>query len=81
MFRSCRPDDMPPHVYAVAQTAYKNMQATRKDQSLIFLGRSGSGKTTSARHALHYFTTTALSAGSFITGEHRLVLYTNRRLE
>ena len=44
---------MPPHIYAVAQTAYRTMLRSRKDQSLAFIGRSGSGKTTNARHALH----------------------------
>ena len=68
MFRGCRSDDMPPHVYAVAQTAYKSMQGSRRDQSLIFLGRSGSGKTNCARHALHYLTSTTSSATSVVTG-------------
>uniref|UniRef100_A0A182YB09 Myosin motor domain-containing protein n=1 Tax=Anopheles stephensi TaxID=30069 RepID=A0A182YB09_ANOST len=57
MFRGCKAeDDMPPHIFAQAQTAYRAMLETRRDQSLIFMGRSGAGKTTSFKHALYYLT-------------------------
>lgn len=60
MFRGCKTEDMPPHVYSLAQTAYRAMLESRRDQSLIFMGRSSSGKTTSFKHALYYL---ALAAG------------------
>lgn len=60
MFRGCKTEDMPPHVFSLAQTAYRTMLETRRDQSLVFMGRSGSGKTTSFKHALYYL---ALAAG------------------
>ncbi|XP_065090928.1 unconventional myosin-XVIIIa isoform X2 [Ochlerotatus camptorhynchus] len=61
MFRGCKTEDMPPHVFSLTQTAYRAMLETRRDQSLIFMGRSGSGKTTNFKHALYYL---ALAAGS-----------------
>lgn len=61
MFRGCKSEDMPPHIYSTSQSAYRSMLETRRDQSLIFLGRSGSGKTTSFKHALYYL---VLAAGS-----------------
>ncbi|XP_044737974.1 unconventional myosin-XVIIIa isoform X3 [Chrysoperla carnea] len=61
MFKGCKTEDMPPHIYSMAQSAYKNMLSSRRDQSLVFLGRSGSGKTCNFRHSLHYL---ALAAGS-----------------
>lgn len=61
MFRGCKTEDMPPHVYSLTQTAYRAILESRRDQSLIFLGRSASGKTTSFKHALYYL---ALAAGS-----------------
>lgn len=61
MFRGCKSEDMPPHIYAVAQSAYRGMLATRRDHSLVFLGRSGAGKTTNFKHALHYL---VLAAGT-----------------
>lgn len=61
MFRGCKSEDMPPHIYAIAQSAYRGMLATRRDHSLVFLGRSGAGKTTNFKHALHYL---LLAAGT-----------------
>jgi myosin-18 len=61
MFRGCKSEDMPPHIYAIAQSAYRGMLATRRDHSLVFLGRSGAGKTTNFKHALHYL---VLAAGT-----------------
>ncbi|GBG24692.1 Myosin-6 [Hondaea fermentalgiana] len=37
--------EMPPHVYAVASQAFRNMIANGKDQSCIVSGESGAGKT------------------------------------
>ncbi|XP_074642928.1 unconventional myosin-XVIIIa-like isoform X2 [Tubulanus polymorphus] len=67
MFRGCKHEDMPPHIYAAAQSAYKIMLATKHDQSLIFLGRSGSGKTTNLRHAINYLMVTTNSPHSLVT--------------
>jgi len=41
LFKECRLEDMPPHIYAVANSAYRSMIRTKKDQSIIFIGRSG----------------------------------------
>lgn len=68
MFRGCRAEDMPPHIYAAAQIAYRQMLSTRQDQSIVLLGRSGSGKTANARHLLHYLTATAGTINSLLTG-------------
>ncbi|XP_035792064.1 unconventional myosin-XVIIIa-like isoform X2 [Anopheles albimanus] len=66
MFRGCKAeDDMPPHIFSQAQTAYRAALETRRDQSIIFMGRSGAGKTTNFKHALYYLTlATAGNAGS-----------------
>ena len=68
MFRGCRPEDMPPHVYATAQIAYRNMLATRTDQSILLMGRSGGGKTTNGRHMLHYLAVAAGTLGHTLSG-------------
>lgn len=69
MFKGCKAEDMPPHIYSLAQTAYRAMLETRRDQSLIFLGRSASGKTTSFKHALYYLTLAAGSVNRLLTAE------------
>jgi myosin XVIII len=69
MFKGCKAEDMPPHIYSLAQTAYRAMLETRRDQSLIFLGRSGAGKTASFKHALYYLTLAAGSTNKLLTAE------------
>lgn len=69
MFRGCKSEDMPPHIYSTSQSAYRSMLETRRDQSLIFLGRSGSGKTTSFKHALNYLVLAAGSVSKVLTVE------------
>ncbi|KAJ3597016.1 hypothetical protein NHX12_003416 [Muraenolepis orangiensis] len=47
--------DMDPHIFAVAEEAYKQMGRNQKNQSIIVSGESGAGKTVSARYAMRYF--------------------------
>nr|KAF6289657.1 myosin XVIIIA [Pipistrellus kuhlii] len=64
MFKGCRREDMAPHIYAVAQTAYRAMLMSRQDQSIVLLGSSGSGKTTSCQHLVQYLATIAGTGGN-----------------
>lgn len=64
MFKGCRREDMAPHIYAVAQTAYRAMLMSRQDQSIVLLGGSGSGKTTSCQHLVQYLATIAGTGGN-----------------
>ncbi|KAM6301564.1 LOW QUALITY PROTEIN: unconventional myosin-Va-like [Podargus strigoides] len=43
--------DMDPHIFAVAEEAYKQMARNNKNQSIIVSGESGAGKTVSARYS------------------------------
>jgi hypothetical protein len=45
------------------------MVSTRRDQSIVFLGRSGAGKTTNFRHVLHYLALATPSSNSLLTGQ------------
>lgn len=54
MFKGCKTEDMPPHIFSMAQSAYHNMLQSRRDQSLVFLGRSGAGKTINFKHCISY---------------------------
>ena len=64
MFKECKIEDMPPHIYSVVQTAYRSMLHTRRDQSIALVGRSGSGKTTNVRHIMNYYATVTGSTSS-----------------
>ncbi|XP_034608427.1 unconventional myosin-XVIIIa isoform X10 [Trachemys scripta elegans] len=76
MFKGCRREDMSPHIYAVAQAAYRNMLMSRQDQSIVLLGSSGSGKTTCCQHLIQYLATVAGSTGKIFSAEKWQALYT-----
>lgn len=69
MFKGCRREETAPHIFAVAQSAYHQLLTTRQDQTIVLLGRSGSGKTTNTQHLLQYLVTIAASSGKVYSGE------------
>ncbi|XP_057666358.1 unconventional myosin-Ib isoform X2 [Diorhabda carinulata] len=48
------PFQLPPHIYAVAGTAYRWLNDRNEDQCIIVTGESGSGKTEAARIVLQF---------------------------
>uniref|UniRef100_A0A8D0LBY1 Unconventional myosin-Vb n=1 Tax=Sphenodon punctatus TaxID=8508 RepID=A0A8D0LBY1_SPHPU len=54
--------DMDPHIFAVAEEAYKQMARDEKNQSIIVSGESGAGKTVSAKYAMRFFASVGGSA-------------------
>nr|XP_040040268.1 unconventional myosin-Vb [Gasterosteus aculeatus aculeatus] len=47
--------DMEPHIFSVAEEAYRTMTREENNQSIIISGESGSGKTVSAKFTMRYF--------------------------
>ncbi|NXY58141.1 MY18A protein, partial [Callaeas wilsoni] len=76
MFKGCRREDTSPHIYAVAQAAYRSMLMSRQDQAIVLLGTSGSGKTTNCQHLVQYLATIAGSTGKVFSAEKWQALYT-----
>lgn len=76
MFKGCRREDSAPHIYSVAQSAYRNLLTTRQDQSIVLLGRSGSGKTTNCQHLVQYLVCIAGSTGKIFSAEKWQAVYT-----
>ncbi|KAM9635414.1 unconventional myosin-Vc isoform 3-T3 [Trichechus inunguis] len=56
--------DIDPHIFAVAEEAYKQMARNNKNQSIIVSGESGAGKTVSARYVMRYFATVSKSSSN-----------------
>ncbi|XP_073720711.1 unconventional myosin-Vc isoform X1 [Misgurnus anguillicaudatus] len=56
--------DLDPHIFAVAEEAYKQMARNNKNQSIIVSGESGAGKTVSARYAMRYFAMVSKSSSN-----------------
>jgi len=50
-----RRGELEPHLFAVAEEAYRNMLREKKNQSIIVSGESGAGKTQSAKYIMRYF--------------------------
>ncbi|XP_008274579.1 unconventional myosin-XVIIIa-like isoform X4 [Stegastes partitus] len=76
MFKGCRREDTAPHIYSVAQSAYRNLLTTRQDQSVVLLGKSGSGKTTNCQHLVQYLVSIAGSTGKIFSAEKWQAVYT-----
>ncbi|XP_017268076.1 unconventional myosin-XVIIIa isoform X4 [Kryptolebias marmoratus] len=75
MFKGCRKEDTAPHIYSMAQAAYRNLLTTRQDQSIVLLGKSGSGKTTNCQHIIQYLVTVAGSANKTFSVEKWQAVY------
>ena len=73
MFKGCKQEDMPPHIFASAQISYRELLNTRHDQSVVLMGRSGSGKSYNAQHILHYLALSAGTVNNVLTGRCRTV--------
>ncbi len=73
--------EVPPHVFAVAESSYYNMKAYKENQCVIISGESGAGKTEAAKRLMQYI---ANVSGGNDTGIQRvkdMVLATNPLLE
>ncbi|XP_045467854.1 myosin heavy chain 95F isoform X3 [Harmonia axyridis] len=46
--------EKPPHVFAIADKAFRDMKVLKQSQSIIVSGESGAGKTESTKHLLIY---------------------------
>nr|XP_040037420.1 unconventional myosin-XVIIIa-like [Gasterosteus aculeatus aculeatus] len=76
MFKGCRREDTAPHIYSVAQIAYRNLLTTRQDQSIVLLGKSGSGKTSNCQHIIQYLVATSGSTNKTFSSEKWQAVYT-----
>ncbi|CAG7854270.1 Myosin-1 AltName: Full=Class I unconventional myosin; AltName: Full=Type I myosin [Serendipita indica DSM 11827] len=73
--------EMPPHVFAIAEGAYYNMQAYKENQCVIISGESGAGKTEAAKRIMQYIAAVSGGQDSSIQEIKDMVLATNPLLE
>lgn len=53
-FKCKKRKEMPPHIFAVADEAYRSMLQERDDQSILCTGESGAGKTENTKKVIQY---------------------------
>ncbi|XP_065815832.1 myosin-9-like [Labrus bergylta] len=54
MYKGKKRHEMPPHIYAITDTAYRSMMQDREDQSILCTGESGAGKTENTKKVIQY---------------------------
>merc|ERR1719150_868366 len=56
-----RRNEVPPHLWAITETAYRNMLTNGKNQSMLITGESGAGKTENTKKVISYLALVASS--------------------
>ncbi|KAI1323431.1 P-loop containing nucleoside triphosphate hydrolase protein [Xylariaceae sp. FL0255] len=73
--------EMPPHVFAIAESSYYNMKAYKENQCVIISGESGAGKTEAAKRIMQYIANVSGGESGEIQQIKDMVLATNPLLE
>ncbi|XP_042298586.1 unconventional myosin-Ic isoform X2 [Sceloporus undulatus] len=65
--------EVSPHLYAIADNAYRSLRTERKDQCILISGESGAGKTEATKKVLQYYAVTCPASEQVETVKDRLL--------
>ncbi|CAN9513645.1 unnamed protein product [Ophioblennius macclurei] len=71
MYRGKKRHEMPPHIYAISEAAYRSMLQDREDQSILCTGESGAGKTENTKKVIQYLAHVASSHKAGTPGRNK----------
>merc|ERR1711868_128948 len=63
MYLGKRRNEVPPHLWAIAEGAYRNMLTNKKDTAMLITGESGAGKTENTKKVITYLAMVATGGG------------------
>jgi len=63
VYRGKRRNEVPPHIFAIAEGSYHSMCLKSKNQSVLITGESGAGKTENTKKVITYFAFVGSSSG------------------
>jgi len=58
-----RRNEVPPHLWAIAEGAYRDMLTNKKDNAMLITGESGAGKTENTKKVITYLAMVATGSG------------------
>ncbi|CAH1795103.1 unnamed protein product, partial [Owenia fusiformis] len=61
LYKGKKRHEVPPHIFAITDTAYRSMLQDREDQSILCTGESGAGKTENTKKVIQYLAYVAAS--------------------
>jgi len=61
LYKGKKRHEVPPHIFAVTDAAYRSMLQDREDQSILCTGESGAGKTENTKKVIQYLASVASS--------------------
>ncbi|XP_006032794.1 unconventional myosin-Ie-like [Alligator sinensis] len=79
-YQGAAPYENPPHVYALADSSYRNMLIDRENQCIIISGESGAGKTVAAKYIMSYISRVS-GGGPKVQHVKDIILKSNPLLE
>ncbi|KAF5097307.1 hypothetical protein D0Z00_002448 [Geotrichum galactomycetum] len=66
-YKNKQREEVPPHIYAISDLAFRNMLEEHENQSILVTGESGAGKTENTKKVIQYLAAITSSKSSAIT--------------